>query len=100
MARPIDCERITAQLEILEAQIRELQAIGPLGGVRIKWVKPAGTAGKRSQEKSYPRLIYAAGGSHNIKPQEVDGYQSRIAAARRLKRLVKRRDELSSKIDK
>lgn len=99
MARTVNRAAIESELESIDAQIGKLKAIEPLAGVRIKWVKPAGTAGKPSQEKSYPRLIYANGRSRNIKPQEADQYQMQIEASRELRRLERRREQLMARLD-
>lgn len=59
----------------------------PLPDWRIKIVRPGGTAGKGSQQKGYPRLIHTSGKSRSIAPHEVSQYQSRINAARKIKKL-------------
>jgi hypothetical protein len=99
MARSVDRASIEAELESIEAEIDNLKAADPLEGIRLKWVKPAGTAGKPSQEKGYPRLIYADGRSRNIKPLETNQYQMRIEAARELRRKQKRRERLMARLN-
>ncbi|NJM47937.1 MAG: hypothetical protein HC860_18660 [Alkalinema sp. RU_4_3] len=98
MARTVNQAAIESELETLEAEIGKLKAIEPLEGVRIKWVRPAGTAGKPSQKKGYPRLIHADGTSRNIQPLEAASYQKRIEAGRELRRLGRRREQLAARL--
>ena len=98
MARPINIVAAQAELETIETTIATLQTMDPLPECQIKTVKPAGTAGKPSQMRGYARLIYSAGHSRSIASQDVAAYQQRIDAARKLKRLEKRRSLLLAKL--
>jgi hypothetical protein len=89
---------LAAQLRILEEQIQSYQSQDPLRGVRIKPSKPKGTAGKPSQRKTYYRLLFENGLSRAIAYSEVGMYQSKIDAARSLRRCEKRRQKLLDRI--
>ncbi len=82
------------ELREIVYQLDRLQQLSPLYGIRIKVVKPAGTAGKPAQKRGYPRLIYQRGGSRAIGPSEVPELQQRIQAGREILKLEKRRTVL------
>lgn len=91
MVRSLQDEK---ELREIASQIDRLQQLSPLYGMRIKVVKPAGTAGKPAQKRGYPRLIYQRGGSRAIDHAEVPGLQRRIQIGREILKLERRRSAL------